>query len=302
MSTLLCGIVEDFAPAAEDHGQSLVAEIDPQLKAAADPELLTQMVVNLVENAMRHSPAGCANFRAGRTVGGKIELAVSDTGPGIPPLERDKVLRPFYRLEASRTTEGNGLGLSLVAAIAKHHHAKLSLDDNAPGLRVAVVLPPRQSKVTNSQHCGNAHGNFARAEVRVPLRNSRLSNREVSDECSSCFARSIHRCLWVRSQPQAAEQTTYKVVDRIKVPDGAFDYATYEPASGVIYFPRADNTTVLDPKTGKVSELKNAVRGHIALPLPGTTLIILTQRQGNDPHRGYGKGHGGCRFCGWQES
>jgi len=70
-----------------------------------------------------------------------FELAVSDTGPGIPPQERENVLRPFYRLEASRTTEGSGLGLSLVAAIAKRHHAKLSLLDNAPGLRVAVVFP-----------------------------------------------------------------------------------------------------------------------------------------------------------------
>jgi YVTN family beta-propeller protein len=82
------------------------------------------------------------------------------------------------------------------------------------------------------------------------------------------------------SQPRAAEQTNYKIVDRIKVPDGAFDYATYEPTSGRIYMARADNTTVIDPKTGKVSELKSASRGHIALPLPGSTLIVLTQRAG----------------------
>jgi signal transduction histidine kinase len=141
ISRLLAGIVEDFAPAAEDHGQRLIADIDPQLRAEADPELLTQMVVNLVENAIRHSPPGAQICVQAKSVGGELELAVSDTGPGIPPLERDKVLRPFYRLEASRTTEGNGLGLSLVAAIAKRHHAKLSLSDNAPGLRVAVLLP-----------------------------------------------------------------------------------------------------------------------------------------------------------------
>jgi signal transduction histidine kinase len=68
-------------------------------------------------------------------------LAVVDNGPGIPPRERENVLRPFYRLEASRTTEGSGLGLSLVAAIAKRHDAKLSLGDNSPGLRVAVLFP-----------------------------------------------------------------------------------------------------------------------------------------------------------------
>jgi YVTN family beta-propeller protein len=82
------------------------------------------------------------------------------------------------------------------------------------------------------------------------------------------------------AQPRAAEQANYKLIDRVKVPDGAFDYATYEPSTGRIYFPRADNTTVLDPKTGKVSEFKSASRGHIALPLPGSTLIVLTQRQG----------------------
>ena len=141
VSKLLSGIVDDFAPAAEDHGQRLIAEIEPQLRAEADPELLTQMVVNLVENAIRHSPIGARISVQARSVRDGLELAVCDTGPGIPPQERENVLRPFYRLEASRTTECSGLGLSLVAAIAKRHHAKVSLGDNAPGLRVAVLFP-----------------------------------------------------------------------------------------------------------------------------------------------------------------
>ena len=141
LSKLLTGIVDDFAPAAEDHGQRLVAEIEPQLRAEGDPELLTQMVVNLVENAMRHSPAGARISVQAKSIGDGLELAVCDTGPGIPSQERENVLRPFYRLEASRTTEGSGLGLSLVAVIAKRHHATLSLGDNAPGLRVAVLFP-----------------------------------------------------------------------------------------------------------------------------------------------------------------
>lgn len=141
ISKLLLAIVDDFAPAAEDHGQRLVAEIEPQLRAQGDPELLTQLVVNLVENAIRHSPSGARISVQARASGEGIELAVCDTGPGIPLQERENVLRPFYRLEASRTTEGNGLGLSLVAAIAKRHHAKLSFGDNAPGLRVAVLFP-----------------------------------------------------------------------------------------------------------------------------------------------------------------
>jgi signal transduction histidine kinase len=141
VSKVLTGIVDDFAPAAEDHGQRLIAQIEPQLRAEGDPELLTQMVVNLVENAIRYSPAGARISVNARAVGGNLELSVCDTGPGIPIQERENVLRPFYRLEASRTTEGSGLGLSLVAAIAKRHQAKLILGDNAPGLRVVVLFP-----------------------------------------------------------------------------------------------------------------------------------------------------------------
>lgn len=141
MSKLLASIVEDFSPAAEDHGQRLVADVESGRTLSADPELLTQMIVNLVDNAIRHSPPGTTICVQGKVIGDDFELAVADSGPGIPVHEREKVLRPFYRLEASRTTEGNGLGLSLVAAIAKRHHATLSLNDNAPGLRVAVLFP-----------------------------------------------------------------------------------------------------------------------------------------------------------------
>lgn len=141
ISKLLAGIVEDFAPAAEDNGQILIADIDPGFSVSGDRELLTQMVINLVANSIRHSPTGARIFVQAKSVGDDLEIAVVDTGPGIPPQERENVLRPFYRLEASRTTEGSGLGLSLVAAIAKRHHATLSLADNAPGLRVAVLFP-----------------------------------------------------------------------------------------------------------------------------------------------------------------
>ena len=79
---------------------------------------------------------------------------------------------------------------------------------------------------------------------------------------------------------RAADTPSYRIVDRIKVPDGSFDYANYDPATGRIYMARTDSTTVIDAKTGKVSQLKSAVRGHMALPIPGTSLILLPQRQG----------------------
>jgi signal transduction histidine kinase len=106
-----------------------------------DRHLLTQVLANLIENGLRHTPTGSTiRVRLARS-GAHVVLCVSDNGPGIPSDQRDKVLRRLYRLEQSRTTEGNGLGLSLVAAICTLHGAQLSLDDNDPGLVVRVVFP-----------------------------------------------------------------------------------------------------------------------------------------------------------------
>lgn len=141
LSELLGDIAEDFTPSAEDRSQTIATRIPDRLTLRGDRRLLTQMVVNLVENAIRHSPPGAhISLEASENRGG-VAIRVSDNGPGIRASEREKVLRPFYRLETSRTTEGSGLGLSLVAAIAKHYRAALTLADNAPGLLVTVQFP-----------------------------------------------------------------------------------------------------------------------------------------------------------------
>ena len=70
-----------------------------------------------------------------------MELDVSDDGPGVPEGERKRIFQRFYRLEASRTTAGNGLGLSIVAAVADLHAAELKAGDNHPGLKVAILFP-----------------------------------------------------------------------------------------------------------------------------------------------------------------
>jgi signal transduction histidine kinase len=140
VSSLLKSVVDDFSPAAEDRSQRITANVAPNLRLSGDRELLTQMVANLLDNAIRHSPGGAEISVAARAAFSGVEIAVADTGRGIPLTERENVLRPFYRLESSRTTPGNGLGLNLVAAIAKQHHAHLSLSDNGPGLRVTVVF------------------------------------------------------------------------------------------------------------------------------------------------------------------
>jgi signal transduction histidine kinase len=105
-----------------------------------DRALLGQMLSNLIENALRHTPEGTDVEVCLRSEQGKVILSVADHGPGIPPDERDKVLERLYRLDRSRQTQGHGLGLSLVDAVAGVHDAALTLSDNAPGLRVEVAF------------------------------------------------------------------------------------------------------------------------------------------------------------------
>jgi signal transduction histidine kinase len=145
LSAMLTSVVEDFAPAAADRGQLLQAEVAPGLRLLGDREQLTQMMVNLLDNAIRHSGAGARITVSAGVSAASLEIVVADTGPGIPASEHENVLRPFYRLEASRTTEGSGLGLSLVAVIAKQHGATLALADNGPGLRVTIRFPRPKS-------------------------------------------------------------------------------------------------------------------------------------------------------------
>jgi len=144
LSDLARTIVEAYEMVAEHNGQSLRATIADGLSLRGDRDLLTQMLANLVENAIRHTPAGTTItlVLAAGAEGPVIEVA--DDGPGIPAEERDKVLHRFYRLETSRTTPGSGLGLSLVRAVADLHDAEIALQDNAPGLRVAVRFGHRR--------------------------------------------------------------------------------------------------------------------------------------------------------------
>ena len=141
LSALLKAIVELYAALAEDQQQSLEGRIERGLVVRGDRELLTQMLVNLVENALRHTPPGTRIEVTAELAAGRPLCSVADSGPGIPPAERDKVFRRFYRLDASRATAGSGLGLSLVAAIAELHHVTVELTDNGPGLRVTLRFP-----------------------------------------------------------------------------------------------------------------------------------------------------------------
>ena len=95
----------------------------------------------LGENAMRHTPAGTAITLGVKVQKDTVVCSISDNGPGVPEAERERIFRPFYRLDQSRTTPGSGLGLALVKAIAELHGGTVKLVDAAPGARFEIRLP-----------------------------------------------------------------------------------------------------------------------------------------------------------------
>jgi signal transduction histidine kinase len=147
LSTLMERVHLAYEHAAEDAGKTLSAGIAPGVAVEGDPRLLTQLFANLIENALRHTGGRARiSFRLSEA-DGVVSAVVADNGPGIPAGERGKVIRRFYRLDASRGTAGSGLGLSLVAAIADLHRAELELSDNHPGLAAEIRFPTAGPKL-----------------------------------------------------------------------------------------------------------------------------------------------------------
>ncbi|MBR0551760.1 sensor histidine kinase [Stakelama marina] len=142
---LLTDIGEAHEPLAEDSGRTLTVRIDTMATIDGDRDLLAQALVNLIENALRHTPTGSTIEIGVRREAGRPVLFVADDGPGIPAHERARVVQRFVRLEASRSTPGNGLGLSLAAAIAAAHRADLRLSDREPGLEAAILFPEEKA-------------------------------------------------------------------------------------------------------------------------------------------------------------
>ncbi|MCG6867210.1 MAG: HAMP domain-containing protein [Gammaproteobacteria bacterium] len=129
-------VVELYEPLAEEKGQTLMVDTVPDTRVTGDRDLLFQAIANLLDNAIKYTPGGGRIDVALDDSDGGPRLIVADNGPGVPEGERSEVFKRFYRCERSRTTSGNGLGLSLVAAAAKIHDIEVSLEDNHPGLRV----------------------------------------------------------------------------------------------------------------------------------------------------------------------
>ena len=147
---LAADVAELYEPVSEEKGLDFQAELAGGLTVRGNREFIAQALANLLDNAVKYTPCGGAvMLRVRRRSSGEVEMAVTDTGPGVPESERERVVERFVRLENSRNEPGSGLGLSLVAAVARAHDGRLELDEGpgtvdgkGPGLRVALVLPP----------------------------------------------------------------------------------------------------------------------------------------------------------------
>jgi signal transduction histidine kinase len=169
LAEVIGDVAELYEPVAEEAGLHLAVATEPGLCTVANRELVGQAVANLVDNAIKYSAATGVLVAAGaapappqrpapeicvalKRAGDAIEIAVSDRGPGIAAEERERALQRFVRLEKSRSRPGAGLGLSLVAAVARMHGGTVRLEDNAPGLRAVLAIPVRRSGVASSRH------------------------------------------------------------------------------------------------------------------------------------------------------
>ncbi len=135
-------VVSEFAPLAADRNIDIGLSHEEQASVSGDVEALRAMLGNLVDNAIRYTPAGGTVDVALRLRDRKAVIEVSDTGPGIPEEERARVFDRFYRREATHAS-GSGLGLAIVKNIADRHRASIVLEHRAPGpgLRVSVTFP-----------------------------------------------------------------------------------------------------------------------------------------------------------------
>lgn len=141
ISEAMVDVVDLYLLVAEEKSQTLVSEIAEGISIKGDRHLITQMVANIIDNAIKYTPrSGLITVRL-LVQDGYVLLQVADNGIGIPEAFYGKVTEKFFRLEQSRSSPGNGLGLSLVGAAVKLHKGELSFADNKPGLVVTIKLP-----------------------------------------------------------------------------------------------------------------------------------------------------------------
>jgi signal transduction histidine kinase len=145
LSEIARAAAEFYEPVAEEKGFDLALAVEPDVKICGDRHLLSQALANLLDNALKYAGGGELAIHVYRCAENAV-LEVADHGPGIPETDRETVFDRFVRLEPSRSTPGNGLGLSLVRAVAHRHHGAVAVADNCPGanhpgLRVRLEFP-----------------------------------------------------------------------------------------------------------------------------------------------------------------
>ena len=151
LASMMRDVVDLYEPLAEEKHQHLRVRLTGDLRACGDRDLLFQAIANVIDNAIKYTPTGGTIEVLTDTNSNGGRITVADSGPGIPVQAREKVFERFFRLDASRTTPGSGLGLSLVAAVAKLHDIKVFLKDNRPGLRVILdFTTPASSELSDS--------------------------------------------------------------------------------------------------------------------------------------------------------
>ena len=139
LAALVSDVVDFYEPLAEARRQKLTFSGVPGMRLSGDRDLLFQALANLLDNAIKYTPEnGHIAVTLASVDNATAELSVADDGPGIPDAERGHVFQRFFRLESSRTTAGSGLGLSLVAAVARLHNMTIEVTDNAPGTRLTM--------------------------------------------------------------------------------------------------------------------------------------------------------------------
>ena len=147
----VASVAELYEPLAEEQGVALKVEAAPGLAIVGNRELIGQAIANLIDNAVKYGVVEAEASGAlappteiavnARGDGKTVTIEVADRGPGIPAADRARAIERFVRLESARSRPGSGLGLSLAAAVARMHGGAVRLEDNAPGLKVAVTLP-----------------------------------------------------------------------------------------------------------------------------------------------------------------
>jgi signal transduction histidine kinase len=131
-------VVELYDAAAEQDGTRLTVIGDREVLVTGDRDLIFDAIANLVDNSIKHGRAGGQVVVANENIDGTPVISITDDGPGIPADQYEHVFKRFYRLEHSRYAPGNGLGLSLVAAVARLHGARIEMLDNSPGLKLTL--------------------------------------------------------------------------------------------------------------------------------------------------------------------